>query len=250
MKRYDYAIVGLGITGWSCVQYLASVGATMMVFDSREVPPFYDACQEIHPELPMYCGHIDPLLLLQVREIVLSPGVAVKDLGLTDEQLQQVSIVGDIELFVREAKAPIIAITGSNGKSTVTTLVADIVAEAGYVVEVGGNIGTAALDVLSRPCPDYYILELSSFQLDTTKSLTAYAAVVLNVSPDHMDRYDHFNAYQQSKLSIYDRCQYAIVHMDESYAQDEMNYFSDISASILTCSVNASNDQVHFFYKA
>ncbi|MGH8186219.1 MAG: UDP-N-acetylmuramoyl-L-alanine--D-glutamate ligase, partial [Steroidobacteraceae bacterium] len=124
-------------------------------------------------------------------------------------------IVGDIELFVREARAPIAAITGTNGKSTVTTLVARMAEAAGKRVLAGGNLGRPALDLLDEPTPDLYVLELSSFQLDTTRSLHAAAAVVLNVTPDHMDRYASLEEYAASKARIFERCDAAVVNLDD-----------------------------------
>src|SRR5690606_28841936 len=126
-----------------------------------------------------------------------------------------VPILGDVELFMRQAKAPIVAITGTNGKSTVTTLVAHMAEAAGKEVLAGGNLGRPALDLLEEPTPDLYVLELSSFQLETTRSLSARAAVVLNVTPDHMDRYETVNEYVAAKARIYERCEAAIVNLDD-----------------------------------
>jgi UDP-N-acetylmuramoylalanine--D-glutamate ligase len=126
-----------------------------------------------------------------------------------------VPIIGDIELFAREAKAPIAGVTGTNGKSTVTTLVAHMAAAAGMRVLAGGNLGRPALELLAEPAPELYVLELSSFQLDTTHSLRCAAAAVLNVTPDHMDRYATLHEYAASKARIYSRCDAAIVNLDD-----------------------------------
>jgi UDP-N-acetylmuramoylalanine--D-glutamate ligase len=112
-------------------------------------------------------------------------------------------VVGDIELFARAAAAPVIAITGSNGKSTVTSLVGAMAREDGREVRLGGNLGTPALELLGDHEPDCYVLELSSFQLETEYSLNARAATVLNVSPDHMDRYGTVDEYAGAKRRIF-----------------------------------------------
>ena len=124
-------------------------------------------------------------------------------------------IVGDIELFAREAQAPIAAITGTNGKSTVTTLVARMAAAAGKRVLAGGNLGRPALDLLDEPVPELYVLELSSFQLETTQSLRTAAAAVLNVTPDHMDRYATLAEYAAAKARIFERCDAAVINLDD-----------------------------------
>ncbi|MGL4206409.1 MAG: UDP-N-acetylmuramoyl-L-alanine--D-glutamate ligase, partial [Aeromonadaceae bacterium] len=144
-----------------------------------------------------------------------SPGIALATPALQVAARAGVEIIGDIELFVREAKAPIVAITGSNGKSTVTTLVGEMAAEAGLAVGVGGNIGTPALDLLLVPA-DLYVLELSSFQLETTHSLRAAAATLLNLSEDHMDRYEGMADYLAAKQKIYVGAQHIVCNRDDA----------------------------------
>jgi UDP-N-acetylmuramoylalanine--D-glutamate ligase len=124
-------------------------------------------------------------------------------------------VVGDIELFAREARAPVVSITGTNGKSTVTTLVKLMIDTCGLHAIAGGNLGRAALDLLDDPVPDFYVLELSSFQLETTYSLATAAAAVLNVTSDHMDRYESMEAYAQAKARIFDRCAAAVINVDD-----------------------------------
>ena len=159
-------ILGLGKTGLSCVNYFLRQGITPMVLDTRANPP---GRQELASGVELRCGALDAELLCQAELIIASAGIALATPALQAAAAAGVEIIGDIELFVREAKAPIVAITGSNGKSTVTTLVGEMAAEAGIRVGVGGNIGTPALDLLLSPC-DLYVLELSSFQLETTHS--------------------------------------------------------------------------------
>jgi UDP-N-acetylmuramoylalanine--D-glutamate ligase len=160
-------------------------------------------------------GGFDQSLLEGATQIIASPGVSLDEPFLKAAAARGVAIVGDIELFVREARAPIAAITGTNGKSTVTTLVARMAEAAGKRAIAAGNLGHPVLDLLDQPVPDIYVLELSSFQLDTTHSLRAAVATVLNVTPDHMDRYASLDAYATSKAHIFDGCQAAVLNLDD-----------------------------------
>ncbi len=184
--------------------------------DSRAQPPGLAELQKEFPEVELVLGAFSEPLLSQAEEIILSPGVALQEPLIQAAVKKGIPVVGDIELFAREAKAPIIGITGSNGKTTVTTLVGKMVEAAGLRVEVCGDIGIPVLDILNRPVPDFYVMELSSFQLETTHSLKAYAAVILNISsPDHMDRYATVEDYTNAKRIIYQNCQYAVLNKDE-----------------------------------
>ncbi|EEF79755.1 UDP-N-acetylmuramoylalanine--D-glutamate ligase [Methylophaga thiooxydans DMS010] len=188
--------------------------------DTREQPPALSTLQQEYPQVLVKTGGLELDWLLQADMVVLSPGVdprlpeikAAKDAG--------IEIVGDIELFSRYAEAPIVAITGSNGKSTVTTLLALMAQLSGKTVKAGGNLGTPALDLLEGETPDFYILELSSFQLETVRSLNAFAAVVLNVSPDHMDRYDSVSDYQQAKQKIFNGDGVMVLNTEDPFVQE------------------------------
>jgi UDP-N-acetylmuramoylalanine--D-glutamate ligase len=208
-------VVGLGRTGLSCARYLQSRGVSFAVTDSRSAPPESAALGQLAPDMETRFGVFDEALLEGASQVVVSPGVSLREPFLVKAAARGVPIVGDIELFAREAKAAVVAITGTNGKSTVTTLVAQMAAAAGRRVLAGGNLGRPALDLLNDPVPDIYVLELSSFQLDTTRSLRAAAATVLNVTPDHMDRYATLKEYAASKARIYQNCEAAIVNMDD-----------------------------------
>lgn len=208
-------IVGLGRTGMSCVRHLRARGVEFAVTDSRATPPEAAALRQLAPEADVAFGGFDPALLDGAAEIIASPGVSLREPFLAAASASNVPIVGDIELFVREARAPIAAITGTNGKSTVTTLVAQMAQAAGKRVLAGGNLGRPALELLEEPVPELYVLELSSFQLDTTHSLRAAAATVLNVTPDHMDRYDTIADYAASKARILRNAGAAIVNLDD-----------------------------------
>ena len=208
-------VVGLGRTGLSCARYLQSRGLSFAVTDNRASPPEAGALRELAPNVEMRFGAFDESLLDGASQVIASPGVSLREPFLMSAAKRGVPIIGDIELFVREAKAPIAAITGTNGKSTVTTLVGLMANAAGRRAIAGGNLGRPALELLNDPVPELYVLELSSFQLETTQSLRAAAATVLNVTPDHMDRYATIEEYAAAKERIYQRCEAAIVNMDD-----------------------------------
>jgi UDP-N-acetylmuramoylalanine--D-glutamate ligase len=205
-------IIGLGKTGLSCVTYFRQRGITPLVLDTRDNPPG----KELLPaDCNLVTGPLNPEILCSASLIVASPGVALATTALQAAQAAGVEIIGDVELFAREAKAPVVAITGSNGKSTVTTLVGLMAVQAGLKVGVGGNIGTPALDLLLEPA-DLYVLELSSFQLETTSSLQPIAATILNLSEDHLDRYDGMAGYLRAKQRIFANAKHVVVNRDDS----------------------------------
>ncbi|WP_058960903.1 UDP-N-acetylmuramoyl-L-alanine--D-glutamate ligase [Type-E symbiont of Plautia stali] len=205
-------IIGLGITGLSCVDFFLAQGVTPRVMDTRVSPPGLDKLPEA---VERYVGGINSDWLLASDLIVASPGIALAHPALSEAADAGIEIVGDIELFCREAQAPIVAITGSNGKSTVTTLVGEMARAAGWQVGVGGNIGLPALTLLKSPA-QLYVLELSSFQLETTYSLQAAAATILNVTEDHMDRYPlGMQQYRAAKLRIYENARVCVVNADD-----------------------------------
>lgn len=208
-------VVGLGKTGLSCVRYLCAQGRDVVVADSRLSPPGLDELKTGWPEVPVHLGPFDSDLFAQFNELVVSPGISIAEPAIRHAASQGARIRGDIDLFAEAAKAPIVAITGSNGKTTVTTLVGEMAKAAGRKVAVGGNIGTPALELLDDGV-ELYVLELSSFQLETTDELGALAATVLNVSDDHMDRYESKMDYFQAKQRIYRGCKNAIVNLDDA----------------------------------
>ncbi len=205
-------IIGLGITGLSCVDFFLAQGVTPRVMDTRVSPPGLDQLPEA---VDRHVGGINSDWLLASDLIVASPGIALAHPALSEAAEAGIEIVGDIELFCREAQAPIVAITGSNGKSTVTTLVGEMARAAGWQVGVGGNIGLPALTLLKSPA-QLYVLELSSFQLETTYSLKAAAATILNLTEDHMDRYPlGMQQYRAAKLKIYENAAVCVVNADD-----------------------------------
>ncbi|HYW02703.1 MAG TPA: UDP-N-acetylmuramoyl-L-alanine--D-glutamate ligase [Gammaproteobacteria bacterium] len=208
-------VVGLGRTGLSVVRYLHARGVPVAVTDSRLSPPGLAELRRELPDVPVGVGGFDAAMIAVAERVVLSPGVARTDPALAPLLHPEVPVLGDIELFARAARAAVAAITGSNGKSTVTSMLGSMAAAAGYDARVGGNIGTPALELLRRREPDLYVLELSSFQLETTVSLDAAAAVVLNVSPDHLDRHGSLQAYAAAKQRIYAGSGTAVINADD-----------------------------------
>lgn len=207
-------VVGLGKTGLSCVRYLRQLGYKVAVNDTRTNPPNLAELHAEFPDVEVSLGHLDEPLLLTAHEIITSPGISIQELALVSAQNAGINIIGDIELFCRAVNKPIVAITGSNAKSTVTTLVGLMAQNAGVKVAVGGNLGTPVLELLNEDA-ELYVLELSSFQLETTHSLRAAAATVLNISEDHMDRYANLMAYHKAKHRIYRNCHFYVTNRQD-----------------------------------
>lgn len=208
-------VVGLGKTGLSCVRYLRKAGYQVAVNDTRDNPPNLAELHAEFPEVNISLGKLDESLLLSAREIVCSPGISINEPELLSARLNAgINIIGDIELFCRATDKPIVAITGSNAKSTVTTLVGLMAENAGIKVGVGGNLGTPVLELLAQEA-DLWVLELSSFQLETTHSLRAAAATVLNISEDHMDRYSGMPDYHKAKHRIYRNCHFYLTNRQD-----------------------------------
>ena len=208
-------IVGLGITGLSCVRYFVRLGQAdaLTVVDTRTHPPALDTLRAEYPEVSVHTG-VRQLDYEGVGRIVVSPGVALTDPVLADRPAE-VRISSDIDLFCEAAQAPLIAVTGTNGKSTVTSLVGHLLRASGIGAVVGGNLGEAALDLLERPA-DVYVLELSSFQLERLDAHRFEAATILNVTEDHLDRHGDMAAYAAAKQRIYRNCGLAVVHRGET----------------------------------
>ncbi|MFI8480060.1 UDP-N-acetylmuramoyl-L-alanine--D-glutamate ligase [Pseudomonas sp. NPDC078700] len=207
-------IVGLGKSGMSLVRYLARQNVRFAVVDTRANPPELSTLREQFPQVEVRCGDLDVEFLCRASELLVSPGIALATPALQEAAKRGVKLSGDIEIFARNAKAPIIAITGSNAKSTVTTLVGDMALAAGKKVAVGGNLGTPALDLLDDDV-ELYVMELSSFQLETTDQLNAEVATCLNISEDHMDRYSGLPAYHLAKHRIFRGAKQVVVNRDD-----------------------------------
>ncbi|MCY1301165.1 UDP-N-acetylmuramoylalanine--D-glutamate ligase [compost metagenome] len=202
----------------SLVRFLARQGVSFAVADTRANPPELATLQSQFPQVEVRCGNLDPDFLSRASELYVSPGLALATPALQEAARRGTKLSGDIELFTRNAKAPIVAITGSNAKSTVTTLVGDMARAAGKRVAVGGNLGTPALDLLADDI-ELYVLELSSFQLETTERLNAEVATVLNVSEDHMDRYADMQAYHLAKHRIFRGARQVVVNRGDALSR-------------------------------
>ncbi|NJD32030.1 MAG: UDP-N-acetylmuramoyl-L-alanine--D-glutamate ligase [Gammaproteobacteria bacterium] len=213
-------VLGLGRTGLSSARYLDRKGLKVRVADTRSQPPGIAALREQLPQAEVRTGAFETGLLDGVAQVVISPGLSLREPIAAEAMSRGLPVVGDIELFAREARAPVAAITGTNGKSTVTALLAELANAARCSAVAGANLGEPALDLLERPVPDLYVLELSSFQLETTHSLETATATVLNVTPDHMDRYDSLADYAAAKARIYDRCEVAVVNADDPVVRE------------------------------
>lgn len=205
------AVIGTGITGLSVARFLAAKQQAFILLDTRTSPPGLAKVQQEFPGITIECGELNPHTLLACDEIIVSPGIAVATPAIEQAKNAGIPVVGDIELFVRYARAPIVAITGSNAKSTVTTLVGEMAKTAGIKVAVGGNLGTPALELLDDSV-ELYVMELSSFQLETVTKLNAKVATILNISADHLDRYDNMRAYILAKLRVYFGAEHIVVN--------------------------------------
>jgi UDP-N-acetylmuramoylalanine--D-glutamate ligase len=214
MTRDLNIIIGLGATGLSCARYLQQQKMPFGVIDTRANPPNLNEFKALFPAVPVSVGKLDEVLLNRAKQLITSPGISLQEPAIAKQIAQGVTVVGDIELFALAIKAPVVAITGTNAKSTVTTLVGEMALRAKKQVQVGGNLGVPALDLIT-PKTELYVLELSSFQLDTTYSLKPAVATVLNVTPDHMDRYGTLEEYCLAKQHVYNHCQVAVCNRDD-----------------------------------
>ena len=217
-----WLIVGLGISGRAIARFLQHRGERFVVADTRTAPPGIEAFREAFPTVEIHLGDLEALDLQAFAEIVVSPGVDLQKSGLAAVRDR---VLGEISLFARHCEAPVVAITGSNAKSTVTTLVGDMARQAGKRVAVGGNLGDAAIDLLiDHPDAELFVLELSSFQLETLKGLGAVCAAFLNLSSDHLDRHGDMAGYRQAKSRIFDKARHVVVN-----AEDEATWPEDTS---------------------
>ncbi|MDA8561545.1 UDP-N-acetylmuramoyl-L-alanine--D-glutamate ligase [Gammaproteobacteria bacterium] len=215
MREKFYVILGLGLTGFSFANFLYKRNLPFVVIDTRENPPKLSDFIKLYPNIKIFLGGMHDDILDKATDIFISPGVSLKTKSISHQIKLGKSVIGDVELFSKEAKAPIIAITGTNAKSTVTTLVGEMAKNFGIKVKVGGNLGIPVLNLLGSDDVELYVLELSSFQLETVESLNAKIAIVLNVTPDHLDRYLDFNEYINVKRSIYKNCEIGIYNKDD-----------------------------------
>jgi UDP-N-acetylmuramoylalanine--D-glutamate ligase len=217
--RFDYGVVGLGKTGRSMVNFLLSQGFSVLGADSCAQSSNVDRFLDRYPDVPTLLGDSNFDFLSVCEELIFSPGVDKRSDIFKSVREANHKIKGDIEIFADYADAPVIGITGTNGKSTVTTMVSLMLKASGLQVRYGGNLGTPAIELLGGEAPDCYVLELSSFQLDLVENLQLDVACILNVTADHLDRHKTFDCYLEAKKKILENSKYSLVNSgDESLA--------------------------------
>ncbi len=216
-------VLGLGKTGLSCARFLLRRGYEIKVMDSRAAPPMESALRQLDAQVDIRTGGFDADLLTGDDLVVVSPGISANEPMVQAAREKGLEVVGDVELFARVVAKPVIAITGSNGKSTVTALAGEILKAAGTKVAVGGNIGTPILDLLDDEQAELFVVELSSFQLETTRSLKLTCATVLNLSMDHMDRYSGIKDYAAAKAHVFRNTAMALVNRGDPLVRDMAN---------------------------
>ena len=219
LKNKRVAVVGLGLTGMSCVDFLTRNGADVIAMDSRTE-------LQVDVSVPVYLGEYQTQHLLGVDLILLSPGVDPKVAAIASAKQAGIEIIGDVELFARINDKPVVAITGSNGKSTVTCLVTEMLKASEQVAVMGGNIGTPVLELLEQDA-DIFVLELSSFQLETVSSLSPLVATILNLSDDHLDRHGTMENYAQAKHRIYRGARHCVYNRDDELTQPKTSKTQD-----------------------
>ena len=229
-------VLGLGATGLSIARYLQRNEGDAIFLDSRDEPPGIEALHDLWPDAEIILGGTK--LPTKINRVIVSPGIADDHELLVKARKKKLEVISDIEVFAREAKAPFVAVTGSNGKSTVTTLLYHMCRAAGRKVLAGSNLGEPALDLLDQDSPDLYVLELSSFQLQRTEALPAEVAVLLNVSPDHLDWHTDEDEYRQSKYRVYREARAAVVNR----ADDDAATASSNIDSIVTFGLDEPAD--------
>ncbi|MBA6288118.1 UDP-N-acetylmuramoyl-L-alanine--D-glutamate ligase [Colwellia sp. MB3u-4] len=208
-------ILGIGITGLSCARFLHRHQISFAVNDSRAMPISPGDFKQQFADNTLVLGHWEQALIAQADILIVSPGINMAEPAIRNAMAKNCDVIGDIELFCRLSDTPILAVTGSNGKSTVVSMLNYVGNALGYRVQLGGNIGLPVLDQIDQEVADFIVLELSSFQLETVKSMKALAATVLNLSDDHLDRHKTLENYGAIKQSIYQHCSYALYNRDD-----------------------------------
>lgn len=226
-------VVGLGETGFSVAKFLQQQEIKYAVVDSRDKPPLNDALLEQYPDTPVFTGGFDKAAFDVATHLIVSPGVTLKEQSIQKAMLSGAKVVSDIDLFACATDKPVVAITGSNGKSTVTTMLGDMANNAGVNTAIGGNLGVAALDLLDQNV-ELYVLELSSFQLERTSALKPKVATVLNISDDHLDRYVDIVEYAKEKQKVFSANSVMVLNEDDVI----VNAMATADNKILRFSVN------------
>ncbi len=224
LQKYDVdnvgetVVIGLGETGLSVAQHLSKQNIAFSMFDTRPSPPQLSIFKQHFPGATIHLGEFVPGVFTQATQVIVSPGIDInQDVIREAVAADGCECIGDIELFSRSTTKPIVAITGSNGKSTVTSLLTEMAKSANVIAYAGGNLGPPALDLLNHDDAELFVLELSSFQLESTQSLQADVSVVLNISPDHLDRHGDVDSYAQIKEHIYSNAKISVINRDDEY---------------------------------
>ena len=208
------AILGMGATGLSVAGFLSARETPFVFVDSRTQPPRLDEARRDYPEVKLALGPFDQDFLASFDRLIVSPGIALSEPALVAAREQDVELLGDLELFLQHAEAPVVTITGSNGKSTVTALLGQMAIESGLSVGIGGNIGTPMLNLLDDR-HQLYVLELSSFQLELLNDSRGAVAGLLNISPDHLDRYADLQQYHAAKHRIFRGASKVVINRED-----------------------------------
>jgi UDP-N-acetylmuramoylalanine--D-glutamate ligase len=224
----NYLVVGLGLSGYSSARFLLRHGYRCRVQDTRDLPPYFARLRAEFDGFEFLAGPLDAEMTDWADVIVVSPGVAVRQAPIQEAVESGKTLLGDIELFAQLVDKPVVAITGSNGKSTVTTLVGEMIRCDQQSVAIGGNLGTPALDLLEQDA-EHYVIELSSYQLETTTSLRPRVAALLNLSEDHLDRYPSYADYVEAKLRVYDNAEICVSNLDDELTRHDAR---DVSFSL------------------
>lgn len=245
-----YLVAGLGKTGLSVARYLHRNNKAFMVFDTRPQSAHFVEFKTEFPDVPVYFEEFPEHLIPELTDLILSPGLSLEDAHFQKIKHAPIAVYGDIECLVREISAPVVAITGTNGKSTVTTLVGEMAKAAGFKVAIAGNIGIPVLDLLHDDNQyDLWVLELSSFQLELTHSLAPQVATILNITPDHLDRHHTLEAYIQAKQRIYHRAKLALFNREDEATAPEQDVqclsFGQESADFPNWGLINQNNQIY-----
>ncbi len=242
-------ILGLGVTGLSVARFFIRNNIPFRIADSRQEPPMLKISNNENLLHDFSFGDWSESLLDDISEVIISPGIAESESIVRWIRAKNISIISDIELFGRYVKAPMIGITGSNGKSTVTQLLGEMALASSLKAYICGNIGNPVMESINDDA-ELYIVELSSYQLDYTNQLDLFAAVITNISPDHLDRYDNYEAYISSKLSIYNYCKHKVINFSDSLLSEingDSLYGVDVNDS--KCKFIAKTDKnIHRIY--
>jgi len=217
-KHAKILVVGLGVTGISVALYLQKMGFKFAITDSRAKPPLLDDLYKNMPDVPVFTGGFDEAAFQISTHLVVSPGVALTEKSIVKAVANGAKVISDIDLFACSVNVPVVAIAGSNGKSTVTSMLGDMATSVGKKVGVGGNLGTPALDLLDQEA-ELYVLELSSFQLERTSVLNATVATVLNISADHLDRHVDMAEYSKSKKQVFSGNGVMVINADDTVVE-------------------------------